>query len=89
MLYAWSKKSVEPRCFKQAVLDEILRIPMDMEMKALNRNHTLELVDLPKDRKPIGCKWVYKIKHKETGEINRYKARLVAKGFSQREGIAF
>ncbi|XP_071741905.1 uncharacterized protein [Rutidosis leptorrhynchoides] len=41
------------------------------------------------DRKPIGCKWIYKIKYKSNGEIERYKARLVAKGYSQIEGLYY
>jgi hypothetical protein len=39
--------------------------------------------------KPIGNKWVYKIKHKADGTVERYKARLVAKGYNQIEGLDF
>ncbi|MFS7952191.1 putative RNA-directed DNA polymerase [Helianthus anomalus] len=62
---------------------------MNVEMEALLRNQTWNVVDLPANRKPIGCKWVYKIKYKANGEIERYKARLVAKGYNQREGLDF
>ena len=37
----------------------------------------------------IDCKWVYKIKMRSDGKIDRYKARLVAKGFKQRYGIDY
>nr|GEV76025.1 hypothetical protein [Tanacetum cinerariifolium] len=47
------------------------------------------LVELPKGGKAIGSKWVWKIKYKSNGNVERYKARLVAKGFNQRERIDF
>ncbi len=53
---------------------------MDEKMVALDVNATWELVALPKDKKAIGCKWVYKIKHNVDGFVNRYKTILVAKG---------
>ena len=61
---------------------------MDNEMQSLVENQTWELVDLPDGRKPIGVKWVFKIKENSDGNI-RYKARLVAKGYSQKEGIDY
>ena len=54
---------------------------MDREIQSLSENKTWELVPLPSHRKPIHCKWVYKVKFKANGDIEKYKARLVAKGF--------
>ncbi|GJR49659.1 ribonuclease H-like domain-containing protein [Tanacetum coccineum] len=62
---------------------------MNQEMNALLRNDTWDIVDLPKDRKAIGSKWIFKIKFKSSGEIDIYKARLVAQGFGQKEGIDY
>ena len=53
------------------------------------RNKTWELVELPKDKIPIGSKWLFKSKLKYDGSIDKFKARLVAKGYSQQEGIDF
>ncbi len=44
---------------------------------------------LPKDKKAIGCKWVYKVKHNADGSVNRYKERLVAKSYAQIYGIDY
>ncbi|GJT82046.1 ribonuclease H-like domain-containing protein [Tanacetum coccineum] len=59
------------------------------EIDSLLRNDTWEIIDSPKDRKIIGSKWIFKIKYKSGGEIDRYKARLVAQGFNQKEGIDY
>jgi hypothetical protein len=61
------------------------------EMEALKRNRTwdLDLVELPRGRKPVGCRWIFRIKQKADGTVERYKARLVARGFSQQYGIDF
>lgn len=59
------------------------------EMKALQKNDTWILVPLPKGKKRVGCRWVFSIKHKADGSIERYKARLVAKGYTQTYGIDY
>ena len=40
-------------------------------------------------KKPIGCRWIYKVKHNADGSVNRLKARLVAKGYAQTHGIDY
>ncbi len=62
---------------------------MDEEMATLDVNAIWELVVLPKDKKIIGCKWVYKIKHNADGSMSRYKTILVAKGYAQTYGIDY
>ncbi len=59
------------------------KIAMQEKYDSLVVNNTWSLVPLPKGRKPISCKWVFKIKHGVDGEVERYKARLVAIGFTQ------
>jgi hypothetical protein len=56
---------------------------MREEYDSLMTNNTWTLVPLPAGRKPVFCKWVFKIKQGANGEVERYKARLVARGFTQ------
>jgi hypothetical protein len=60
-----------------------------MKITELEDNHTWLLTNLPPNKIPIGCKWVYKVKLKVDGSIERYKARLAAKGYTQQEGFDY
>ncbi|KAH9684421.1 reverse transcriptase Ty1/copia-type domain-containing protein [Citrus sinensis] len=58
-------------------------------MAALIKNNTWKLVPRPKDKRTVGCKWVFTVKFKVDGSVDRYKARLVAKGFTQTYGVDY
>lgn len=65
------------------------KLAMEVEHQALMENRTWELVNRPKDRKVIKCKWIFKTKRDLTGNVDRYKARLVIKGYQQRKGVDY
>ncbi|GKE32723.1 putative RNA-directed DNA polymerase [Tanacetum coccineum] len=62
---------------------------MKNKIQALEQNGTWTLEDLPKGKHAIDSKWVYKIKYKPNGKVERYKARLVVKGVTQMEGVDY
>ncbi|GKA47811.1 retrovirus-related pol polyprotein from transposon TNT 1-94 [Tanacetum coccineum] len=62
---------------------------VNIEVEALEKNSTWTLEYLPEGKRAIDSKWVYKIKFKPNGEVEKYKARLVAKGFNKMEGVDY
>ena len=62
---------------------------MQEEMKSLKKNNTYELMKLPKGKKALRNKWVYKLKKDGKGNLVEYKPPLVVKGFGQKKGIDF
>lgn len=59
------------------------------ELRSIEKNNTWELVELPKQKKTIDVKWVYKTMIKPNGEEAKYKAILVAREFLQKPGVDF
>ena len=64
-------------------------IAMKEEMLSMANNGVWDLVELPENFKPIGCKWVFKTKKDAKAKIERFKSRLVAKGYTQKEGVDY
>ncbi|GKA69167.1 retrovirus-related pol polyprotein from transposon TNT 1-94 [Tanacetum coccineum] len=62
---------------------------MDSELEALEQNKTWTIEKLPPHKKALGCKWVYKIKYKSYGTIERFKVRLVILGNHQVAGVDY
>ncbi|KAG8472437.1 hypothetical protein CXB51_035357 [Gossypium anomalum] len=83
----------EPSNYSEAIScedSEKWMFAMQEEMESLHKNKTWDLVKLPKGKKTVRCKWVFKKKEGTPGvEEPKYKARLVAKGYSQVPGVDF
>lgn len=78
-----------PNSVQEALADPRWKAAMNEEMKSLQKNETWELVECPPGKKPVGCRWIYTMKYKADGSIERFKARLVAKGYTQTYGIDY
>lgn len=71
----------ESKTYNQVKLHSHWIEAMTKEHNALLANQTWVIVPPSTDQNVVGCKWVFKIKRRADGSIERYKARLVAKGF--------
>jgi hypothetical protein len=87
--YAFSTTSSEPHLLQEALSTPSWKAAMNDEYTALLRNKTWHFVRPQVGRNVIDCKWVYKVKHKADGSVDRHKAYLVAKGFKQCLGIDY
>ncbi|XP_023751330.1 uncharacterized mitochondrial protein AtMg00820-like [Lactuca sativa] len=81
--------TVEPRLFSQAIKIPCWQQAMQTEYDALMRNNTWSIVSCPTNENVIGCKWIYRIKRRSDGTIERHKARLVAQGFTQEASVDY
>ena len=82
----------EPESFEEAKNNTHSRkwlSAMEEEMDSLHENHTYELIELPRGKKALRNKWVFKLKPGDGGNPPRYKARIVVKGFQQKKGVDF
>jgi hypothetical protein len=72
----------EPHTYREATTNPLWQQAMANELNALHKTHTWDMTTLPPGKSAVGCKWVYKIKTRADGSVERYKARLVARGFT-------
>ncbi|CAL5342497.1 unnamed protein product [Camellia sinensis] len=88
--YALMTDEGEPKGYAEAMEDDHKlewADAMQDEMQSLHDNHTFELAKLPKGKRALKNKWVYRVKHDELTSQPRCNARLVVKGFSQRKDL--
>lgn len=81
--------STVPSSVTQALQSPEWREALHNEFQALQQTQTWSLVPPHPSQNVIGCKWLFRVKHKADGSVDRFKARQVAKGFHQQEGIDF
>ena len=65
------------------------KLALQEEVSSLSEQDVFDVVDRTPEMKTLPCKWVFKVKYDQDGNIQRFKARLVAKGFKQIAGIDF
>jgi len=73
---------VEPNTYSEAMKYDYWRKAIQCEIYALESHQTWETTLLPKEKVAIGYIWVFKIKYRANGTVERYKSRLVAKGYT-------
>ena len=81
------EEDITPKTYKEALASRdssFWKEAINDEIDSLLSNGTWVLVDPPPNSKPIGCKWIFRIK-----DGNLFKARLVAKGYRQKEGVDY
>lgn len=79
----------EPTTYEEAAKHTYWQQAIANELAALTKTNTWTLTTLPPNKKAVGCKWVFKVKHNVDRSVERHNARLVAKGFTQIAGLDY
>lgn len=91
-LKADTDSTTDPRTLKEALrrpdADKWYQAALE-EVESLVENGTFRVRERRPGDKPIGARWVLRVKRKADGSIERYKGRVVAKGYSQRPGFDY
>ena len=87
-----SDSTTDPKTLKEALqrsdADRWYHAALE-EVESLIENGTFTVRERKPGDKPIGARWVLRVKRKADGSIERYKGRVVAKGYSQRPGFDY
>jgi Reverse transcriptase (RNA-dependent DNA polymerase) len=91
-IVADSPKYPEPASYTAAISGpqgDLWKQSIDIEHQALLENQTWDLVPLPPGRKAIKSKWIFKVKYKSDGNVEKFKSRLVILGCMQKSGLDY
>jgi hypothetical protein len=80
---------VEPSSYESIAWHKVWQEAMMEEYASIMKNDVWEVVLRPEDKRVVGSKWIYKVKHAADGSVDKYKAHFMAKGFSQPEGFDY
>lgn len=87
--YCCNYSGVIPRTYAEAFEDENWCGANRGEIDALEENDTWTLKTLPPRKKAFGCKWVFTLKCRSDGPLERYKTRFLVLGNNQAEGLDY
>lgn len=77
----------EPTTYYEAATETMWQEAMQKELESIEKNKTLALTNLPSGQKPVGLKWVFKLKKTSEGNVIKHKGRLASKGYVQRQEV--
>ena len=78
-----------PNTVEEALESDHWRNAMEEEVSTLLKKWLVGKMHFTKKKKLLGCRWVFTVKYKVGGTIERYKARLVAKRYTQTYGVEY
>ena len=78
-----------PTSYKQAMEHECWKKAIETKLLELEENQIWNVIPCPPSAKPLGSKFVYSIKLRSNGSIDRYKAQLVVFGNKKKYGLDY
>ena len=81
--------TIIPNTVSEALTKRVWKDAMREEMSVLDKNKTWEIIERPKGKNIVDCKWIFTLKYKADGSLKGHKAKLIAKGYTQTYGVDY